>query len=159
MASSMDGVMDNQLRVAVMTMRCTTPDSATWGFGNGLNTEMHGIRRPCPRNSIGSRQDVDTTSDEISRTMMPKTSRWTDGIISPRGLMGHVLYGDGVAIDREDEGCSASSLGYVHTSHGRYASAHATRSTGCRTRSMMRTRHLVHGRYPSPVFRSTWIPP
>ena len=91
MASSMDGVMDNQLRVAVMTMRCTTPDSATWGFGNGLNTEMHGIRRPCPRNSIGSRQDVDTTSDEISRTMMPKTSRWTDGIISPRGLRDHVL--------------------------------------------------------------------
>ena len=43
MASSMDGVMDNQLRVAVMTMRCTTPDSATWGFGNGLDTEMHGI--------------------------------------------------------------------------------------------------------------------
>ena len=87
----MDGVMDNQLRVAVMTMRCTTPDSATWGFGNGLNTEMHGIRRPSPRNSIGSRQDVDTTSDEISRTMIPKTSRWMDGIISPRGLMDHVL--------------------------------------------------------------------
>lgn len=48
-------------------------------------------RRPCPRNSIGSRQDVDTTSDEISRTMIPKTSRWMDGIISPRGLRDHVL--------------------------------------------------------------------
>ena len=29
--------------VAVVGMRCTTPDSATWGFGNGLDTEMHGI--------------------------------------------------------------------------------------------------------------------
>ena len=32
MASSMDGVMSNQLRGSCGGHECTTPDSATWGF-------------------------------------------------------------------------------------------------------------------------------
>ena len=92
MASSMDGVMDNQLRGScggheVYHSRLRNLGIRQWsGYRDAWHHGDH-----VPRNSIGSRQDVDTTSDEISRTMMPKTSRWMDGIISPRGLRDHVL--------------------------------------------------------------------
>ena len=72
MASSMDGVMGRQLPrscVAVSDLLQTPlPRDST----SGLDTEMHGITETTTPNAGEACQELDTTSDEISRTMRPR---------------------------------------------------------------------------------------
>jgi len=67
----MDGVMDIQLRVAVIDMSARSRSQVSVGFASGLHTEMPSITETTSAEHMEPRPEMDTTSDEISRTTRP----------------------------------------------------------------------------------------